>query len=156
MHDELTRLATHDALTGLLNRRGLLAALEQWLAHRCRTGEQITVAMFDVIRFKAVNDDLGHSVGDQVLCQVGAALRSELRASDALSRWGGDEFVAVLPRTGEGDAEALLARLQAAVRSVRLPDRVVEARGGLATAPEGPVAAQDLLLAASDDLHARR
>jgi diguanylate cyclase (GGDEF)-like protein len=95
-HGMLQALAHTDPLTGLLNRRGLDAALATAL-HAARPGQPTAVFLLDLDGFKAINDDLGHEVGDALLVAVGARLRSQVRAGDAVARPGGDEFVVVVP-----------------------------------------------------------
>jgi diguanylate cyclase len=92
----LQALAHTDPLTGLLNRRGLDAALATAL-QAARPGQPTAVFLLDLDGFKAINDDLGHEVGDALLVAVGARLRSQVRAGDAVARPGGDEFVVVVP-----------------------------------------------------------
>ncbi len=93
-----------DPLTGLLNRRGLDAALATAL-QAARPGQPTAVFLLDLDGFKAINDDLGHDVGDALLVAVAARLRSQVRATDAVARLGGDEFVVVVPLL-PGDEEA--------------------------------------------------
>jgi diguanylate cyclase (GGDEF)-like protein len=157
MHDDLIRLATHDVLTGLLNRRGLLAALEAQLAHRSRSGEELTVAMFDVVDFKGVNDTFGHSKGDDVLHDIGVTMSKSLRGSDLLGRLGGDEFLAILPATDEREAGRLIDRLTHDVATrVTLSGRLVEVRAGVVGAMYECTEAEDLLQAVSARLHGGR
>ena len=156
VRDELTRQARTDALTGLPNRRALDEAVKTWRAHVMRTGEPLSVALFDVVDFKGVNDVCGHDTGDRVLRSIGEALRSVARASDVLGRWGGDEFLAVLPISDAAQAEAIVSRMQNAVRTeVLLPGRVVELRAGIAQHTPDLEAAK-LIDAAAIDLHDRR
>jgi diguanylate cyclase (GGDEF)-like protein/PAS domain S-box-containing protein len=94
---ELAYMATHDALTGLPNRRLFNDRLTMALAHAYRHHEKVAVMLLDLDHFKDINDTLGHSVGDQLLRIVAARLTSLLRQSDTVARMGGDEFILVLP-----------------------------------------------------------
>jgi diguanylate cyclase (GGDEF)-like protein len=110
----LERLAAEarlDALTGLLNRRGLDERLEVELARGVREMAPLAVAAFDIDTFKAINDEHGHDAGDRVLVEVAGVLTSQSRAVDAVARTGGDEFVVVLPGAGLGDAQAFVERV---------------------------------------------
>jgi diguanylate cyclase (GGDEF)-like protein len=100
--------AMRDGLTGLLNRAAVLAALERELARGQREGRPVGVLLADVDHFKGVNDTLGHQAGDEVLRQVAARLASALRPYDAVGRYGGEEFLIVLPGC-DGPALADLA-----------------------------------------------
>ena len=98
-HDNL-RLASQaltDSLTGLLNRRGFLALSSQICALMRRSGSPVGVLMLDVDRFKSINDRFGHKRGDEILALVARALESSLRESDLVGRYGGDEFVVLMP-----------------------------------------------------------
>ena len=111
--DLLLRHSLEDALTGLPNRRCLDQTFETIAAKRHR----YAVAMIDIDRFKMVNDELSHLVGDRVLRTVARLLREELRGPDLLARYGGEEFTAVI-ETGDGDDAASIGeRLRSAVRS---------------------------------------
>ncbi|MBI1723461.1 MAG: GGDEF domain-containing protein [Gemmatimonadetes bacterium] len=103
-HDELRRVALYDALTGTLNRRAFTEGVGLEVA-KATFG---TVAMIDVDNLKAVNDAHGHAAGDELLKRVADVLRSTLRASDKLYRWGGDEFLLVLPGAGAPDVQRRL------------------------------------------------
>ena len=87
--------ANYDALTGLKNRRAILAALHRHFALAKRTGQGVLVAFIDLDEFKAINDTYGHEVGDKFLIESSRRLQGGLRASDELGRWGGDEFVVI-------------------------------------------------------------
>jgi diguanylate cyclase (GGDEF)-like protein len=93
---ELAHQAYHDALTGLPNRLMLRDRLQQALQRAARRNEQLAVLFVDLDRFKAVNDTLGHRIGDALLCAVADRLRQALRQSDTVAREGGDEFVIIL------------------------------------------------------------
>ena len=94
--EKIHHLAHHDTLTGLLNRFSLRLRLEQAIAEARRTGEELAVMFIDMDRFKAINDSLGHDMGDRVLMEVASRLRSSVRDTDLVARLGGDEFVVVL------------------------------------------------------------
>jgi two-component system cell cycle response regulator len=118
--DALTSVALQCSLTGILNRRGGQQALVSTLAHSVRYHEPLAVLMMDVVDFKAINDRLGHAAGDQALQHVAATLTRVLRTGDLLARWGGDEFLAILPATALAGAESLAARFVAAVQDAPL------------------------------------
>jgi diguanylate cyclase (GGDEF)-like protein len=108
---ESRRLASDDPLTGLTNRRVLVERLEAEAAEARRHGDAFCVILCDVDGLKAVNDTAGHLVGDSVLRSVAATLRQTARTEDVVARFGGDEFVLLLPRTGLDAAQALVGRL---------------------------------------------
>ena len=121
----LERLSRHDALTGLLNRRAMddLLAQEEQRARRLvgqgrtpNTG-QMAVLMIDVDHFKRLNDSQGHATGDRALQHLATVMASQLRDIDHLARWGGEEFLALLPATTGADALVLAERLCERVRS---------------------------------------
>jgi diguanylate cyclase (GGDEF)-like protein len=93
--EQLAFLATHDALTGLPNRTLILDRVEQMLARSRRSQAPVAALFIDLDNFKAINDTLGHGVGDELLCAVAARLDGVVRAADALGRLGGDEFVVI-------------------------------------------------------------
>lgn len=102
------RESRRDALTGLLNRAGLKDAFARAHAHALRSGEPLALAIVDLDQFKAINDRHGHLVGDAALREVGGRLERTLRGSDVVGRWGGDEFLVLLPdSTAESAARAL-------------------------------------------------
>lgn len=109
---ESRRLASDDPLTGLTNRRVLVERLEAESAEARRHGDAFCVILCDVDGLKGVNDKAGHLVGDSVLRSVAATLRTTARAEDVVARFGGDEFVLLLPRTDQDAARALVVRLQ--------------------------------------------
>jgi diguanylate cyclase (GGDEF)-like protein len=112
---KIERLATIDELTGLLTRRQLSELAEREFARARRQRLPIAVLLFDLDNFKAVNDRHWHATGDEVLRAVAATCRAQLRTSDLLGRYGGDEFCAVLPDLGEQDALVIAERLRFAV-----------------------------------------
>jgi diguanylate cyclase (GGDEF)-like protein len=110
----LQRDATIDDLTGLLNRRGWREAAERELARASRGEEPVALVVLDLDDLKEVNDTLGHDEGDRLLSETADRLRSALRAGDTLSRWGGDEFAALLPASTPDEAVSAIERLREA------------------------------------------
>jgi diguanylate cyclase (GGDEF)-like protein len=117
----LERLALTDPLTMLSNRRAGERALEREIARARRTGSPFSLALFDLDHFKQINDIHGHAVGDDVLCQVSRILTSTFRASDLAVRWGGDEFLVVLPDVTLAGAVVFADRARSLVESLSLP-----------------------------------
>jgi diguanylate cyclase (GGDEF)-like protein len=113
----LAELSMRDPLTQLYNRRYLMARLEDELA-RVRRGHSLGVVMIDLDRFKRVNDERGHEEGDEVLRTIATAISEVTREIDVPGRYGGDEFVVILPDTEVAHAKTVAERLAAAVRSV--------------------------------------
>jgi diguanylate cyclase (GGDEF)-like protein/PAS domain S-box-containing protein len=111
MRAELERLATTDGLTGLLNRRHLTALTERELRRRDRHAFDLAVLVIDADHFKAINDRHGHLAGDLVLRALGRLLLEEVRATDLVCRWGGEEFVAVLVGTDLDGARRAAERM---------------------------------------------
>jgi diguanylate cyclase (GGDEF)-like protein len=118
----LREQATHDGLTGLLNRAAILEMLERETARSKREDRPLTIIMADLDHFKWVNDSFGHPVGDQVLRRAGQLLLAELRHYDTVGRYGGEEFLIVLPGCDAPSANALAERLRDAVAAQPLLD----------------------------------
>jgi two-component system cell cycle response regulator len=115
---DVERLATSDALTGLPNRRLFDDTLGREISRAKRSGAPLALAVVDVDHFKAVNDEHGHQVGDEVLRQLAAALRQAVRAEALVARYGGEEFVVVMPDATVEDAMVVAERLRTAARQV--------------------------------------
>ena len=150
-------MAALDPLTGVANRRSLIAALDRDVARALRTREAIALMMVDVDHFKHINDQYGHPVGDRVLCGVVDVLRQRLRAQDLVGRYGGEEFMVLLPDTGLEGAEQLARELCRAVEASRCPADGVPAPGIAVTVSIGvfggrlePGDSWDMLIAAAD------
>jgi len=114
-------LAITDPLTGLFNRRHLLYLAERELAQAIRYKRPLSFVIFDIDFFKRVNDNYGHAAGDKVLTVVSSHVRSGLRESDVVGRYGGEEFVILLPQTSLQAAREMAERVRKIVASVRVP-----------------------------------
>ncbi|MBK9000574.1 MAG: diguanylate cyclase [Myxococcales bacterium] len=120
--EQLRELASRDALTGLFNRRHVQARLTEEIARSRRTGRSFSLAMLDLDHFKRINDEHGHQTGDDVLKAFADDLTSRVRKTDCVGRWGGEEFLLILPETSKSAALALLEALR---------EHVARERGGL-------------------------
>lgn len=112
---QLQRLSTTDALTGAYNRRMFIDLLTKELQRAQRYGVVFSLLMFDIDHFKTINDQYGHDAGDRVLMEVVEVSRKTIRTSDILARWGGEEFMVLLPQTDRDEAVAMGERLRAAI-----------------------------------------
>jgi diguanylate cyclase (GGDEF)-like protein/PAS domain S-box-containing protein len=140
LRDTLREQALRDPLTGLPNRRLFDETLRRELAACLRAGQPLTLAVVDVDHFKRINDRHGHEAGDRVLRAVAQVLLQGIRASDMAGRYGGDEFMCLLPGIHAADAAArfqqALARLAQAHDATGLPDETITFSVGLASAPD--------------------
>ena len=109
---ELQRLAREDALTGLANRRHFRDEAERTIARSSRYEEALSLIMLDIDRFKRINDSRGHNIGDEVLKETVQRCLGGLRGTDLLARWGGEEFIALLPHTHLAEALQVAERLR--------------------------------------------
>ncbi len=135
---ELERLATTDALTGLLNRRSFHSQAGRVLREAQRYGLPCCLVIMDVDHFKDVNDEFGHESGDRILRELTERITAGLRASDLFGRWGGEEFVLLLPHADEAAASQLVERLRATVADTPFAeDRHVTASFGISAHFDG-------------------
>lgn len=150
---ELAQQARHDALTGLHNRMAANEQLQEEHLRYGRTGAPYAVLLLDVDHFKRVNDTFGHDAGDRVLCHIADTLLHSARATDFVARFGGEEFLLLLPETDATGAAVLAEKIRAAVEQSQAPDvGQITLSIGLATAdaadaqPEAAVKRADLAL----------
>jgi len=113
--------ARTDPLTRLANRRSIEETAAAELRRQRRSGKPTAVILCDIDEFKRINDEHGHDAGDRTIRSVGENLRSVMRTTDALGRWGGDEFLAILPETTVEEAARLAERIRAAMQSAAIP-----------------------------------
>ena len=149
-----TRAAT-DSLTGLPNNRAVHETLKRLSAQAGRTAEPLAVVLFDLDHFKDVNDTHGHGKGDEVLAAVGDTVASAVRDSDFVGRYGGEEFLALLPSTGREGAVELAEKLRGAISRVAVAgvSRRVTASFGVAVIPDDAGEPEQALRAADRALY---
>lgn len=136
MHDSLRADARVDALTGIANRRAMDEELSILCLRAARYGQQLAVVLLDLDRFKAYNDAAGHPEGDELLRRVAETLRGSLRESDTIYRYGGEEFLALLPAQDAASATVAAERLRAAVAGMH----VAHPAGGVVSISAGVAA----------------
>jgi diguanylate cyclase (GGDEF)-like protein len=153
---ELERLSISDGLTGLFNHRHIHSLLQEEFERVQRTGEKISVAMFDLDRFKSVNDTYGHPAGDRVLQELADILRDTAREVDRLARYGGEEFMAILPETDIEDATVFVERVRREVArrpfDIGGPEPLrMTISIGVATYPHEAIDSPETLVKTADD-----
>jgi len=152
LHSEVRRLATTDSLTGLFNRRVFDEALDREVARAVRRGSAMSLVLIDVDHFKAVNDNHGHQVGDEVLRAVGHAVQHAARSSDVAARFGGEEFVLLLPDCGQAEAVLAAERLRLTIARAPSPVKVTASAGvAVVRGGTGQIVDRSALLRAADE-----
>jgi two-component system cell cycle response regulator len=151
-HERLQRVAARDALTGVYNRRYGMERLAKEFERAVRSSEPLGLLLFDIDRFKAINDSHGHLVGDRVLVSVARCAQRSLREGDVLVRYGGEEFLAILPGAGHADISVIGERIRSIVSEERIeaPMPQVTVSVGGASYPAVTAADVDELLRAAD------
>jgi diguanylate cyclase (GGDEF)-like protein len=114
-----------DLLCGVFNRRGIEQKLDAELKRAGRVGHNLAVALIDIDHFKAINDRAGHAAGDTALREVVSAISGRLRPHDLLGRFGGDEFLLILPHTSSSEAFTISSRIEQSVRELSIPGDVI-------------------------------
>ena len=156
---KLRQLSETDALTGLYNRRKLIATLDDRLAAFDNDKSQTSLLVFDLDNFKRINDDMGHHMGDAALIEIARLCRQHLRQSDVIARFGGDEFVIVMPGTESGNALEIAERLRkhvpAALRDCMRHESTIS--GGVSDFRFSDKSTDDILRRADEGLyHSKR
>ena len=154
-------MAVTDQLTGLRNRRYFEAHLETECARSLRSGDPLSLILFDIDYFKSVNDGYGHPTGDRVLAEMAARLAAETRAGDVLARYGGEEFAVLLAGASSGTAETAASRMMAAVNDAPFsPEQglqlLITASGGVVTYPDHVSTPAELVAGADRALYAAK
>lgn len=119
LNEALKDASTRDALTGIGNRRMLMERLRADVARAERMGRPLTIVLADIDRFKAVNDAYGHEAGDKVLIEIAHAIVSGVRDYDVAGRWGGEEFMVIMPEIGAADGALVVERMRGAIAALQ-------------------------------------
>jgi len=157
LREELKSQSIRDPLTGLFNRRYMEETLERELRRAQRHDSHVGLVMIDIDRFKVFNDAYGHDVGDRMLCTMGEFLQSNIRQEDVACRYGGDEFVLILPGATLEETAARARHLQEGAKALTIQchDREVGAISisvGISSCPENSQTAQELFRVADETL----
>ncbi|MBN2257946.1 MAG: diguanylate cyclase [Anaerolineaceae bacterium] len=151
LEDELRVLSSLDHLTGLVNRRTFFLELEKQIRLARRYKYMLTVCMLDLDRFKALNDQYGHQVGDDALALASMSIQNSIRMSDIAARYGGDELALLLTHTGEKGALTLCNRIAAAVTKVNVQSDIqLGVSIGIATLKKEDIDTGETLIARAD------
>lgn len=154
-HNQMQRLAALDALTGLYNRRFGILRVKEEFSRAVRAGTPISLLMFDIDHFKSVNDTYGHLVGDQVLVSIAKIALASIREGDVLLRYGGEEFLCVLPGANKVDAGIIAERIRIMVMDSAVKnaeqDIKVTISIGTVTYPRTDISDSNQLIKLADD-----
>ncbi|MGB1027836.1 MAG: GGDEF domain-containing response regulator, partial [Rhodospirillaceae bacterium] len=160
LEEELRRLASFDSLTGLLVRRRFLELANRDLSRTNRTGNQSCLLMLDVDHFKSINDRFGHAAGDDVLRWFADRCREAFRSIDLIGRFGGEEFIVLLPDTALPEARIAAERLRVMVESTPVPDMpsdfVVTVSIGIALVSIGVDTLEQTIIVADEALYSAK
>jgi len=155
---KIKQLAVTDDLTGLYNSRYFFEQVEYEIERAKRYNSQLSLVFFDLDRFKIVNDTYGHLVGSRLLAEVGAIVQGSIRKTDKAARYGGDEFVIILPQRGKPGAESLAIKLQETLQNqqfVSNSGELLKITGsfGVASFPEDALSSSELINAADEAMY---
>ena len=154
-NQQLQQLSHTDSLTGLMNRRAVQAGAQQLQAQRGRHLTPLTLVLMDIDHFKQINDRFGHDAGDAVLKAVASYLQSRLRAQDLVARWGGEEFLLLMPNTSAAQALQLIEQLRTGIHSLQISvlPTPLSATFGISPVDTQPQALEQALKAADQALY---
>lgn len=152
LYQVIQKQAETDALTGIPNRRTFESTLEREMSRAARNGEQVTLAMFDIDHFKALNDTYGHQTGDDVLKKVATALAVTCRDFDTPARYGGEEFTVILPACSSKESLMVAERLRTAIAEIEA-ETPITVSAGVATFPTHASDLHTLIKAADEALY---
>jgi len=148
-HANLQQIAAIDALTGMYNRRFGMTRLHEEFNRSQRSQTALSVVMMDIDHFKSINDNYGHLIGDRVLSQIGKTVRPVLRGEDVMVRYGGEEFLFILPDVQQDEASGIAERLRRLIASTEIQDADnlirFTASFGVSTCTDPPISAEELL-----------
>ena len=153
---QLEQIAKTDMLTALLNRRHIMERFDQEFERSRRTKRPLSCIMIDVDHFKTINDTHGHLAGDAVLKEISRRLQSETRKYDAVGRYGGEEFLVMLPETGLEQAQVVAERIRMAVRDTAIEGLSVTISLGVALQQDNDNTTDDLLRRADGALYSAK
>jgi diguanylate cyclase (GGDEF)-like protein len=161
LHDTVKREASHDPLTRLFNRRLFVQRLEQEIGQAEASGGCFSIVFLDVDQLKRINDTYGHLAGDALIREVANALMDAVRGEDLVARYGGDEFIVLLPTTGAGAAATVAQRIAEGIARHRFmaARELLEIPGvslGVATYPDDGRTAEQLLAVADATLYRQK
>jgi diguanylate cyclase (GGDEF)-like protein len=150
--------AATDVLTGLPNNRSVQDTLKRFVAHASRTQSAVVAALLDLDHFKQINDTHGHGRGDEVLAAVAEVMRAAVREGDFVGRYGGEEFLILLPDTDRQGGLVLAEKVRSAISQISLPaiDRAITASIGIAVLPDDAIDADTLVRNADRALYAAK
>ncbi|MCQ2488618.1 MAG: GGDEF domain-containing protein [Clostridia bacterium] len=154
--DQMEELSIKDPLTGAYNRRFLIRYLESSIANAKEKGTNIAIVMFDIDKFKRINDDYGHLVGDEVIKVLANSLMSACRDYDIVSRYGGEEFILVMPGASEEIAIKRAEQIRMSFKDIKISggiDRPVTISGGVAELTVSMQTPEDFIKSADDNLY---
>ncbi|PJA77344.1 MAG: hypothetical protein CO150_01430, partial [Nitrospirae bacterium CG_4_9_14_3_um_filter_53_35] len=149
----LEKLATTDGLTGIFNHRYFYRRLDEEFNRAERYSIPLSAIMMDVDSFKGINDTLGHRIGDRILKELAVVLKSKIRKSDIVARYGGDEFIILLPQTDRQGAEMEAHRVVRSIMDYQfesLPDSKIKVSYGISTYPNEQILKADDLVTIAD------